>query len=75
MFILYFLQALVPHKKPPAPRKSLPSEPLSHPTHPGYIASGAPLQHGANITSVPPVGPPVAAVPSRYFNDCIVWLI
>ncbi|KAM9405602.1 disintegrin and metalloproteinase domain-containing protein 15-like isoform 1-T1 [Salvelinus alpinus] len=54
-------QALVPPKKPPASRKSLPSDPPSHPTHPGYTASGAPVQHGASITSVPPV----AAIPSR----------
>ncbi|XP_020361787.2 disintegrin and metalloproteinase domain-containing protein 15 isoform X2 [Oncorhynchus kisutch] len=58
-------KALVPPKKPPAPRKSLPSDPPSHPTHPGYAASGAPVQHGASITSVPPIGPPVAAIPSR----------
>ncbi|XP_045064504.1 disintegrin and metalloproteinase domain-containing protein 15 isoform X4 [Coregonus clupeaformis] len=54
-----------PPKKTPAPRKLLPSEPPSHPTHPGYAASCSPLQHGASITSVPAVGPPVAAVPSR----------
>ncbi|XP_071239775.1 disintegrin and metalloproteinase domain-containing protein 15-like [Salvelinus alpinus] len=54
-------KALVPPKKPPASRKSLPSDPPSHPTHPGYTASGAPVQHGGSITSVPPV----AAIPSR----------
>ncbi|XP_045070698.1 disintegrin and metalloproteinase domain-containing protein 15-like isoform X3 [Coregonus clupeaformis] len=58
-------KATGPPKKTPAPRKPLPSEPPSHPTHPGYAASCSPLQHGASIISVPPVGPSVAAVPSR----------
>ncbi|XP_058862037.1 disintegrin and metalloproteinase domain-containing protein 15 isoform X1 [Acipenser ruthenus] len=53
--------------KPPPPRKALPSDP------PVRSLSGAPLQKGANATSVPIYRPPIAFVPARRAPSPPVW--